>query len=368
MDSKKYLSDWYDAIGFLEQMPGRKHILSGVPLPILQKDLIEEIQTQDEDGTMDYRHIFTAMCIVVALDEQFPFADAYLKFLKENADDALKAIDGQIAVAWQKEGAEEIYLMSMAKERIRGSVEDRLETTAAMEGIYNQNWSEGADLADLLKEIADRYEAIIEEDENCAVAYAALSRIYEAQAMYIKAKFYGEKALNLAEDDLLKDQMRRVLERVQEPAAIDGARTYLHYGKYEEAIEAIQSIDSRYTEPATCAHILGMAYYGMQDMETAIRYLEEAASCGEDGEIENDLAIALAAAGREKEAVQILSGIIEREEDNRTAYMNRGILNYRAGKFSEALKDFEQAYRLASDPDLWSLIEQTKQLVDGRKG
>lgn len=364
MDSKKYLSDWYDAIGFLEQMPGKKHILGGVPLPILQKHLIEEIKTQGEDGTMDYRHIFTAMCIVVALDEQFPFADAYMKFLKENADDALKAIDGQIALAWQKEGVEEIYLMSMAKERIRGSVEDRLETTAAMEGIYNQNWSEGADLADLLKEITDRYEAIIEEDENCAVAYAALSRIYEAQAMYIKAKFYGEKALNLAEDELLKDQMRRALERVQEPAAIDGARTYLHYGKYEEAVEAIQSIDSRYTEPATCAHILGMAYYGMQDMESAIRFLEEAVSCGEDGEIENDLAIALAAADREKEAVQILTKIIEREKDNRTAYMNRGILNYRTGKFSVALKDFEQAYRLASDPDLWSLIERTKELAD----
>ena len=364
MDSKKYLSDWYDAIGFLEQMPGRKHILGGVPLPILQKHLIEEIKTQDEDGTMDYRHIFTAMCIVVALDEEFPFADTYLKFLKENADDALKAINGQIAAAWQKEGAEEIYLMSMAKERIRGSVEDRLETSAAMEGIYNENWSEGADLADLLKEIIDRYEAIIEEDEQCAVAYAALSRIYEAQAMYIKAKFYSEKALNLAEDDLLKDQLRRALERVQEPAAIDGARTYLHYGKYEEAIAAIQSIDSHYMEPAACAHILGMAYYGLKEMETAIHYLEEAASCGEDGEIENDLAIALAAAGKEKEAVEILAGVIEREEDNRTAYMNRGILNYRTGNFPEALKDFEQAYRLASDPDLWSLIEQTKELVE----
>ena len=362
MNSKKYLSDWYDAIGFLEQMPGRKHILSGVPLPILQKDLIEEIKTQDD--TMDYRHIFTAMCIVVALDEQFPFADAYLRFLKENADDALKAIDGQIASAFQRNGTEEIYLMTRAKERIRGSVEDRLETTAAMEGIYNQNWSEGADLSDLLKEIIGRYEAIIEENEACAVAYAALSRIYEAQAMYIKAKFYGEKALNFAEDDLLKDQVRRTLERVQEPAAIDGARTYLHYGKYEEAIEAIQSVDSRYTEPAICAHILGMAYYGLKDMESALRFLEEAASCGEDGEIENDLAIALAASGREKEAVEILTGVIEREEDNRTAYMNRGILNYRAGKFSEALKDFEQAYRLTSDPDLWSLIEQTKELAD----
>lgn len=367
MDSKKYLSDWYDAIGFLEQIPGREKILDGAPIPMLQKDLVREIKAQKNDGTMDYRHIFTALCVVVALDQEFPYADIYLKFLKENEEDAIRAMDQQLAQALKGQETESIYLMARAKEYVRGNINDRLETTYAMEGIYNQHFQKGEDLSDLLKEITQRYEAIIEEDGNCAEAYAALGRLYEAQALYIKAKFYDEKALILAEDDLLKEQMRRALERVEEPAAIDGAKTYLHYGKYEDAIRTIQSLDSQYTEPATCAHILGMAYYGLRDMDKAIAFLKDAASHGEDGEIENDLAIALAAVGREKEAVDILSKLIGRESDNRTAYMNRGILHYRKEAFSEALNDFEKAYQLASDPDVWALIEQTRKLADSSK-
>lgn len=364
MDSKKYLRDWYDAIGFLEQIPGREKILNGAPIPMLQKDLVREIKAHRGDGTMDYRHIFTAMCVLVALDPEFPYADVYLKFLKENRDGAIRAIDRQLALALKQEEAEFAYLMARAKECIRGDVRDRLETTYAMEGIYNKNWGQGEDLSDLLKEITDRYESVIDDEPNCAEAYGALGRLFEAQALYIKAKFYDEKALALAEDDLLKEQMRMALERVEEPAAIDGAKTYLHYGKYEDAIAAIQSLDSKYTEPALCAHILGMAYYGLRDMDKAIAFLEDAASHGDDGEIENDLAIALAAAGREEEALEVLTNLLDKENDNRTALMNRGILYYREEKFSEALNDFEKAYRLASDPDLWALIEQTRELAE----
>lgn len=367
MDSKKYLSDWYDAIGFLEQISGREKILDGAPIPMLQKDLVREIKAQKNDGTMDYRHIFTALCVVVALDPDFPYADVYLKFLKENEGDAIPAIEQQLALALKENESESVYLMARARECVRGTIDDRLETTYAMEGIYNKHWQEGEDLSDLLKEIIRRYEAVIEEDENCAEAYAALGRLYEAQALYIKAKFYDEKALKLAEDELLKEQMRRAIERVEEPAAIDGAKTYLHYGKYEDAIYTIQSLDSKYTEPATCAHILGMAYYGLREIEKAVAYLEEAASHGEDGEIENDLAIALAASGRETEAVDILSKLLVRESYNRTAYMNRGILYYREEKFSEALNDFEKAYQLASDPEVWSLIEETRKLAEESK-
>lgn len=179
-----------------------------------------------------------------------------------------------------------------------------------------------------------------------------MGRLFEAQALYIKAKFYDEKALALAEDDLLKEQMRTALERVEEPAAIDGAKTYLHYGKYEDAIAAIQSLDSKYTDPAQCAHILGMAYYGLRDMDKAIAFLEDAASHGDDGEIENDLAIALAAAGREEEALDALSSLLDKENDNRTALMNRGILYYREEKVFRSAERLRKSLpsRLGSGP------------------
>lgn len=81
---------------------------------------MREIKAQKNDGTMDYRHIFTALCVVVALDQEFPYADIYLKFLKENEEDAIRAMDQQLAQALKGQETESIYLMARAKECVCG--------------------------------------------------------------------------------------------------------------------------------------------------------------------------------------------------------------------------------------------------------
>ena len=94
--------------------------------------------------------------------------------------------------------------------------------------------------------------------------------------------------------------------------------------------------------------------------ENAILHLEETLHYGEDSAVENDLAIALAASGREEDAVMRLSALLEREPENRTALMNRGILYYRKKDYAAARIDFEAAYRLEADAALWELIQETE--------
>ncbi len=365
MDSKKYLADWYDAIGFLEQQNGGA-ILNGVPIPMLQTDIVDEIKNPGKEGTLDVDHIFTAMCVVIGLDEHFPYASDYIAFLKENLEDTLRALEGKILSAAQSDDAERVYLFAHAKEILRGSIEDRLDTTYAMEGIYNLRWyeDEGKSSEDLLKEIMDRYEEILEEDPDNPHALMALGRVHEAREHWIKAKFYYEKALQSSDDDGIKEELRRAIETVTEPAAIDGAKTYLHYGRYEDALKSLDEVSSQYTDPGKCTYIKGMAYYGLGDYERAVDYLEEASRHTKAGDVLNDYAIALAALGREEDAIGVLTETIENNEEDRTAYMNRGILYYRSEAFSEALCDFEAAYHLASDSQLWELIEQTRKLTN----
>lgn len=365
MDSKKYLADWYDAIGFLEQRNGGA-ILNGVPIPMLQTDIVDEIKNPGKEGTLDVDHIFTAMCVVVGLDEQFPYARDYIRFLRENMEDTLRALEGKILKAAQNDDVEGVYLFAHAKEILRGSIDDRLDTTYAMEGIYNARWQEdeGKSSEDLLKEIMDRYEKIIEEDPENTHALMALGRVHEARAHWIKAKFYYEKALQSSGDDGIKEELRRAIETIAEPAAIEGAKTYLHYGRYEEALKTIDEVNSQYTDPGSCSYIKGMAYYGLGDYEKAVDYLEESSRHTKAGEVLNDYAIALAALGREEDAIAVLTEIVESNESDRTAFVNRGILYYRSEKFSDANRDFESAYRLASDNQLWELIEQTRKLAE----
>lgn len=365
MESKKYLADWYDAIGFLEQQNGGT-ILNGVPIPMLQRDIVDEIKNPGKEGTLDVDHIFTAMCVVVGLDEHFPYAGDYIAFLKENMEDSIRALEGKILSAAQSGDVERVYLFAHAKEILRGNTEDQLDTTYAMEGIYNLRWQEdeGKSSEDLLKEIMDRYEEILEKEPSNTAALMALGRVHEARAHWIKAKFYYEKALQSSTDDATKEELRQGIERVKEPAAIDGAKTYLHYGRYDDALKTIEEVDSQYTDPGTCTHIKGMAYYGLGDYKRAVQYLEKAARHTKANDVLNDYAIALAATGKEEAAVSVLSETIETDEKNRTALMNRGILRYRMKDYECALQDFEAAYHLESNNDLWELIEQTRKLME----
>ncbi|MDD7362521.1 MAG: tetratricopeptide repeat protein [Peptoniphilus sp.] len=362
MDSKKYLADWYDEIGFLEQREDGSQILNGVPIPMLQSDIIEEIKHPDKDDRLDVGSIFTAMCIVVGLDEKFPYAQNYLTFLKRTEDDTVGAIQYRMVEAAERGEVERLYLLAKAKEAVRGNIDDRLETTYAMEGIYNRRWKEdrGESSDDLLKEIMDRYEKIIEDDPENADAHMSLGRIYQARAFYIKAKFYYEKALQLTSDPDLKDALRECIDDVHEPAAIDAARTYLHYGRYEDALKSIGEVESQYADPGASNHIKGMAYYGMGAYDRAVEYLREAVRHSREADVLNDYAIALAANENEKEAIETLAEVIEMEPENRTALMNRGILYYREKNYPAALVDFERAYRLVASDELWELIEQTR--------
>lgn len=366
MDSKKYLTDWYDEIGFLEQREGASQVLGGIPIPMLQSDIVEEIKHPDRKGRLNVDHIFTAMCIVIGLDKNFPYAGEYLRFLKEQGEDAVRALQYAMAQAAERGEIERLYLLAKAKETLRGTIDDRLETTYAMEGIYNERWKRGLgeDSADLLQEIMDRYEALIEENPENSRAYMSLGRIYQARSLYIKAKFYYEKALKYSADADFNDTLHRLIDEVKEPAAIDAARTYLHYGKYEDALKSIQSVESQYTDPAACNHIRGMAYYGMGHYERAVDFLKEAIRHTDAVDVLNDLAIALAASGRENEAVEILTRSVDENPENRTAFMNRGILYYRKEEYAKALEDFKSAYRLVSDDELWALIEQTRKLSE----
>lgn len=364
MDSKKYLAKWFDEIGFLEQRKDGSHILGGIPIPMLQRDIIEEIKHPGESGRLHVEHIFIAMCAIIGLDDHFPYAQDYLRVLNENKEDAIDFINYKMAKAAEDEDEELLFLLAKTKERMRGNIEDRLATIYGMEEVYNRYWreNEGKDCEDLLKEIMDRYEKIIEENAECVEAHASLGRIHQASENYIKAKFYYEKALQLTEDAVLKDRLRESIETVEEPAAIDGAKTYLHYGKYEEALSTISGVKSQYNDPAACAYIKGMAYYGLGKYPEAVKHLYEASDYTKEAKVHNDLAIALAAEGNETRAIAILKNIVDIHPQERTSWLNLGILLYREANYPEALEAFETAYRLQSDESLWELMEQARKL------
>jgi tetratricopeptide (TPR) repeat protein len=90
---------------------------------------------------------------------------------------------------------------------------------------------------------------------------------------------------------------------------------------------------------ADALHCLGLAFFGRQQYEEAIRYLSEAAQAKPDeGAIQADLGAVFVAQNRLEEGIRHLRQAIELAPDVHEAYFNLGLAEFRRGNKSEALR------------------------------
>ncbi len=86
-------------------------------------------------------------------------------------------------------------------------------------------------------------------------------------------------------------------------------------------------------------HCLGLAFFGRQQYEEAIRYLSEAAQAKpSEGAIQADLGAVFVAQNRLEEGIRHLRQAIELAPDVHEAYFNLGLAEFRRGNKPEAMK------------------------------
>ncbi|MCL5278501.1 MAG: tetratricopeptide repeat protein [Planctomycetes bacterium] len=90
---------------------------------------------------------------------------------------------------------------------------------------------------------------------------------------------------------------------------------------------------------ADALHCLGLAFFGRQQYEEAIRYLSEAAQAKPDeGAIQADLGAVFVAQNRLEEGIRHLRQAIELNPEVHEAFFNLGLAEFRRGNKPEALK------------------------------
>jgi len=95
-------------------------------------------------------------------------------------------------------------------------------------------------------------------------------------------------------------------------------------------------------------HCLGLAFFGRQRYDEAIRYLSEAAQAKPSGgEIQADLGAVFVAENRLEEGIRHLRQALELAPDLHEAYFNLGLAEYRRGNKVEALKCWLRMTELA---------------------
>lgn len=374
MNKEYFLGDILSQITFLETREDRQEsvnqALINVPLPIMQEDLIEEVKKQGEEENINYESIIKGMAAAVVMDENFPYREEYIRFMKEAGKDGLAYLSMKRSETVEKNQAKWFYIYSKFLHILSENPKDTFYIALAMEMLYNQKWFEEGERNDeelgyLIKEIEDIYGEIVKEDPQNTLANERLGNIAIAKGQYVKGKLYYEKALQGKGNEEDYDRIRNQIEEIQNEAYIEAAESYMQYSRYEEAMKQIQSIQEKEYEPQRVNYIKGMIYYGMGEFELAVEHLRESYRMDKENENTiNDLSIALAGIGELEEAIKILTEGINQYPQEKKLYYNRGLLEYNLGNKEVALDDLRRAYALESDPSLLEFIEQLEKDSD----
>ncbi|MCX5645603.1 MAG: tetratricopeptide repeat protein [Phycisphaerae bacterium] len=125
---------------------------------------------------------------------------------------------------------------------------------------------------------------------------------------------------------------------------------YYKSGDYEGAERQARKALELNPQNGDALKYLGLALFGREQSEEALRYLSEAAqSKPNDGEIQVDLGAILVARNRLEEGIPHLRRALELTPDRAEAWFNLGVAEFRRGNKQEAMKCWLRAVELKPD-------------------
>ncbi len=150
---------------------------------------------------------------------------------------------------------------------------------------------------------------------------------------------------------------------------IENALEKIQQTEYEAALEYLQSAEEGGQQGIALYRAYGLAYMGMSEYETSAEYLERALtySTGKLTEYEYDVNYYLATAyfklGRFDDAIRVYSAILALRPDEKQAMYLRGVTELEAGRYEEAIRDFDAAIKMEVTDysvyiDIYSCLKQ----------
>ncbi|MDO5037654.1 MAG: tetratricopeptide repeat protein [Tissierellia bacterium] len=336
------------------------------PLPIMVDDLIDQVRA-GQDKTLQGRAVLRGIFYVLGLDQDLSHKANYENLLKTHRQDSQAFLRGLVLEALKEEDLLKSLLFSQAGLRLFEDLDFSKIHIRTMEKIYNREWQKGPEaqpkeLKALLEEIITSYEDLLKKDPDLFFANEGLAYIFKAKGQYLKARLYFEKALQGAQEEEDKNQIRDELSLIEDDAYLEAAITYLNYGKFHEALFQLSHISEGYRDRSRVDYGMALAYDKLGQREAAREAFERALDLqASRAAYYNDYAIFLYNGGDLEGALALLSRGLEEVEDKEDLYYNRGILEYQRGQYSQALEDFKSSGKGQESPEVASLIEQLEE-------
>ena len=339
---------------------------SNTPMPIIIESLIKEVKEGNIEEEINLSKVVEGIIYLLGTDTSFQYTKEYinilkaynekigdyilykgLKFFEENDYDnsgisyrALLTIDGN--------NANGLFNYALVLEEIAKVFLSEEKTEEATEFLMNST---------------NRLETILDIDENYSLAYYKLGFHYKFFEQYLKAKLIWSKFLVLDKDDLRLQEIREEIELIDENVYFETGITYLTYNDFGKALDSFLKLMPKNEKHWNTNYLIGLCYKGIEDFEVAIEYLTIARDLDkEQADVYNELGIIYFNMGDIVTAIKIFGEGIDNCPDDYKLHFNRGLGYVQLGQYEIALKDVDKASKL--NPDDENVIIQKSKLKE----
>lgn len=323
---------------------------SSLPLPILIDTLIDEVKSGDMKDDIKVSYLIEGIIYTLGVDPEFEYVDQYKDILfaySTKIDNYIFHIGMKYMI---KEKIEEAMIYFRALLVIdKTNVEALFNYGICLENKAKEFLNSGNEEKGnmFLREAMENIETILDISPKYSLAYYKLGYYYRYYGQFLKARLIWEKFLLLDEDKERKQEIREVLDAIEDDSNYEEGCNLLFSGRYSEAIEMFINIKDRYEDWWNLNYMLGLSYKGIGEIDKAIKYFMAALELNENEvNIYNELGICLFSIGNFEDAIEIFTKGIKKDNKDYKIICNRGIAYLQLGMLKEAINDIDKAYEI----------------------
>ncbi|KAB3534369.1 tetratricopeptide repeat protein [Alkaliphilus pronyensis] len=330
----------------------------GLHVPILTKELAENIKKNNPDEVITVAAIVRGMIYTIGIDSSFKYLNEYKGFLY-GFDSKIEDYILYKGSKYLEEGKlldGVIYFKALATINpinIKGT----LNYAAAVAKYADEKLVSKLKQAKIFKrEAKEKLEDLLNEGADEPLIYYHLAYLYRSEKQFVKAKKTAEIYLELSDRDILKDNMIILLREIKDLAIYEEGYEAILAGKPQIGVEILEELLDDYKEWWNLLFFLGLGNRMLKNYKDAINYFEGVLELQEN-QIDTLVELGLSYSGINEfeKAKECFISAIRVGGDNSEILCNLAMVYLELGKLEEADECLKKSMELKPNDEITQL-------------
>ncbi len=329
---------------------------SGIPLPLIINELVEEIKEKRAQKKIDTKKIVRGMIYTIGIDYNFKYNNEYIKILYSFNEDIDKYILNLAIDFIKKDKFEDglVYLRALLKindKNIKALFNYAFALEKKANAYYkNKNIKEGNIF---LHESTNYFEQILDVDEDFSLAYYKLGFHYLNSKQFKKAQIMWEKFIQLDENEDRLEEISLQLNNIEDDVIYEEGYNEVLKGNPSKGLEKLLPLRDEYTDWWNLIFMIGLSYRQLGNYIKAKNEFEKVLAIKPNqADTMNELGLCLAYLGKFEKAIEYFSKAIEIRPNDYEILCNRGMTYIQINEIEKAQKDILKAYDMNTQDEI----------------